>query len=110
MEAKEETLRTLGGMVKEATAVLKRGDDLRPFGNLLHEAWMLKRSLGDKTSNGYIEESTRRREGRELLEGNCSEPAAEASCNCLWTRSGKRSPGEAGRLIYVPFKFESTGS
>ncbi len=48
LEAKEETLRTLGGMIEEAIAVLNRGDDLRPFGNLLHEAWLLKRSLGDK--------------------------------------------------------------
>jgi hypothetical protein len=56
LEAKEETLRTLGGMVEEAIAVLNRRDDLRPFRNLMHEAWLLKRSLGDKVSSGYIAE------------------------------------------------------
>jgi D-glycero-alpha-D-manno-heptose-7-phosphate kinase len=105
MEATEETLRTLSGMVKEAIAVLKRGDDLRPFGNVLHEAWLLKQSLGDWTSNGYVEDvyETARRAGAFGVK-------SRGRFNLLFVDPGaaRGSPGEAGRLIYVPFKFESS--
>ncbi len=111
LEAKEETLRTLGGMVEEAIAVLNRGDDLRLFGNLLHEAWLLKRCLGDKVSNGYIEEvyETARRAGAV---GGKLLGAGGGGFMLLFVDPERQEEvrERLGRLTCVPFKFESSGS
>ena len=49
-------LKLMSGMVDEAANILNgRENGLDEFGKLLHEAWMLKRSLTGKISNGHID-------------------------------------------------------
>jgi D-glycero-alpha-D-manno-heptose-7-phosphate kinase len=111
LKSKEETLRTLGGMVEEAIAVLNGGDDLRQFGSLLHEAWLLKRSLGGKVSNGYIEEvyETARKAGSV---GGKLLGAGGGGFMLLFVEPERQEEvrERLDRLIYVPFRFESSGS
>src|SRR5579862_4253722 len=56
LDAKRRQLRLLKQMVGEALGVLSAGRDLRPFGELLNEAWMLKRSLAEKVSNSSVDD------------------------------------------------------
>jgi len=48
-------LRRMREMVEEAAGILMDSDGLSRFGNLLHEAWMLKRQLDSSVSNGAID-------------------------------------------------------
>lgn len=50
-------LREMLQMVDEAEAILTGGGDLQPFGRLLHESWMRKKSLSKGISNTVIDEA-----------------------------------------------------
>lgn len=52
---KQNELRSMHGMVDEAISILQRQTTLDDFGKLLHESWMLKRSLSKKISTSQID-------------------------------------------------------
>ncbi len=52
---KQAVIRRMHAMVDEAAAVMKAGD-LNGFGEMLHEAWMLKRGLSASVSNSHVDE------------------------------------------------------
>ena len=54
LAAKEGNLKKMQAMVPEAVALLKRGD-FDAFGKMLHDTWMLKRSLTPSISTGVID-------------------------------------------------------
>ena len=57
LDKKKRHVKTMTGMVDEALAVLNAPNrPLNEIGELLHEAWMLKRELTDKISNPMIDE------------------------------------------------------
>jgi len=109
--SKERQLRTLGGLVDQGIAALSGDDDIRGFGELLHEAWQTKRSLSASVSNDHIEEiyaaarSAGASGGKVLGAGGggfmvfFAPPAKQAA-----VRESLRG------LIHVPFHFESSGS
>ena len=49
VDKKQNELRGISELVSPATDALKKGD-METFGKLLHESWLLKRSLSDKIS------------------------------------------------------------
>ena len=53
----EQALLAMLQMVDEAAGILSCGRPLAEFGKLLHEAWMLKRSLSSGISNAQIDEA-----------------------------------------------------
>lgn len=53
---KKSELQSMHQMVPEAIQILKGPGDLSGFGRLLHENWLIKKSLTDKISNPYIDE------------------------------------------------------
>jgi D-glycero-alpha-D-manno-heptose-7-phosphate kinase len=55
LASKEHQLRAYGEMVQEALNILSSSQSLLDFGRLLHEAWKLKRSLGEGVSNSEID-------------------------------------------------------
>ena len=55
-EKKSVELHRMRGMVDEAVEILAVGKDLRLFGELLHDAWMYKRSISDRVSTDQIDE------------------------------------------------------
>jgi D-glycero-alpha-D-manno-heptose-7-phosphate kinase len=111
LQAREEALRGLGGMVEEAIAILSSGDDLRPFGQLLHEAWLLKRSLGDKVSNEHIEEVYEKARQAGAVGGKLL-GAGGGGFMLLFVEPDRQEEvrEQLDRLIYVPFRFEFSGS
>lgn len=52
---KKLELAEMGKMVDEGIRILGSNSDLNDFGRLLHESWMLKRSLSEKVSTLYID-------------------------------------------------------
>ena len=55
LSQKQSVVRRMHAMVDEAAAVLIAGD-LTGFGEMLHEAWMLKRGLSASVSNSNVDE------------------------------------------------------
>ena len=56
IESKRRQLDGMRRMVEESIDLLVSGLDLRPFGELLHEAWQLKRSLSAQVSTREVDE------------------------------------------------------
>jgi D-glycero-alpha-D-manno-heptose-7-phosphate kinase len=97
--------------VERGCDILNSGQDLAPFGDLLHDAWLAKRELSDKISNATVD-------------------AAYAAARVAGARGGKLLGAggggfllffapptkhaaikkQLGKLIHVPFKFEFGGS
>jgi len=111
MDKKSDELRRMCKMVDKAAEILCNGQDISLFGELLHSTWMHKRSLSDHVSNSKIDAlyDTARKAGAiggKLL------GAGGGGFMLLFVRPEKwAAVREALRdLIYVPFKFEDSGS
>ena len=50
-------LQQMQGLVKQGVEVLTQDHDLADFGALLHESWLLKRSLSSKISSDWLDEA-----------------------------------------------------
>ncbi len=111
LEAKDETLRAMREMVNEGIAILNSADGLDRFGYLLHEGWLMKRSLSAKVSNGFIEQLYEDARAAGALGGKLL-GAGGGGFMLLFVRPGDqhRVREKLRHLIYVPFRFESTGS
>ena len=104
-------MRILKDLVEEGLPILSGGQDLAAFGELLHEAWLVKRSLSERcptpawttSMHEALEAGADRRQtaGRRRRRVHAAVRSAGAA------RAGA---AEAHRLIHVPFKFESQGS
>ncbi len=55
LEARRRQLRIMKELVDESIDILASGMDIRAFGDLLHEAWMAKRSLSSRVSNSEVD-------------------------------------------------------
>lgn len=108
---KTAELRRMGQMVDEALAVLGGAGEIRDFGRLLHEGWLLKRGLTPDVSTEAIDgiyEAARKAGalGGKLL-------GAGGGGFMLLFVEPDRQPAvlEAlDHLLHVPFRFESGGT
>lgn len=108
---KAAELRRMGEMVDEALSVLGGGGEIKEFGRLLHEGWVLKRGLTPDVSTEAIDgiyESARKAGalGGKLL-------GAGGGGFMLLFVEPERQPAvlEAlDHLLHVPFRFESSGT
>ncbi len=108
---KKPELTEMCKMVDEGIKILNCSTDLSDFGRLLHESWMLKRSLTEKVSTLYI----------DYIYNNALKAGATGG-KILGAGGGgfilffikpelQESLKAALRgLLYVPFQFESNGS
>lgn len=55
--SKVDVLKQMMVYAGEAAAILSDGGPIRRFGELLHESWLLKRSMSDLVSNSVIDEA-----------------------------------------------------
>jgi D-glycero-alpha-D-manno-heptose-7-phosphate kinase len=56
IDGRRRQLRMIHNLVEEGLSVLSGDKDISAFGELLHEAWQLKRSLSDSVSNQRVDE------------------------------------------------------
>jgi D-glycero-alpha-D-manno-heptose-7-phosphate kinase len=104
-------LHAIHEMVNEAISILSSPErDLEDFGELLHESWQLKRTLSDTVSNPTIDAvyETARRAG---VIGGKLLGAGGGGFMLVFVRpeDRERVRQSLGRLIAVPFKFETSG-
>jgi D-glycero-alpha-D-manno-heptose-7-phosphate kinase len=109
---KKSELNKMMGMVEEAISILNGGDsNITDFGRLLHESWMLKRSLTDKISTQQIDKIYEVALDAGALGGKLL--GAGGGGFILFFADPELQPKvkeKLKNLLYVPFKFENLGS
>ena len=105
-------LTTMMELVEEAMNVLNHEtDDMEDFGRLLHEQWMVKRSLTDLISNPVIDQmyETGRSAGAT---GGKLLGAGGGGFLLFFVRPEMRAKVREAlrKLLHVPFRFENLGS
>ena len=111
MDDRTVLLRQMQDHVEQSSAILGSQQDLAAFGELLHRAWLAKRSLGDKVSSPQLD---------ALYDAACAAGAlggkllgAGGGGFLLFFVPPERQAKvrrQLSRLIRVPFAFESSGS
>lgn len=109
--ARARELSSMCGMVDRAVEIVDGRGDLSAFGRLLHESWLLKRSLTDKITTPAIDEiyDAARRAG--ALGGKVL-GAGGGGFMLFFSAPGKQARVRAAlkKLLHVPFRFEDSGS
>ncbi|MBI4040699.1 MAG: kinase [Deltaproteobacteria bacterium] len=108
---KKQELKAMYEMVFEAIHILNSGQEITQFGKLLHESWMLKKSLSSKITTPFLDEiyAVARKEG--ALGGKIL--GAGGGGFMLLFASPEYHPKIKEKLkdfLYVPFEFENLGS
>lgn len=109
--AKEKQLNTMRGLVDQAIDVLNGGGDIRAFGELQHEAWLVKSELSGSVSNGHVDEIYERALAAGAIGGKLT-GAGGGGFMLLFAPPEKqaRIREALAELISVPFRFEFAGS
>jgi D-glycero-alpha-D-manno-heptose-7-phosphate kinase len=108
---RERQLRIMGDLTNEGVSVLCGKSKVSLFGELLHNAWQVKRDLSSKVSNSdiegiYTEAISAGAMGGKLL------GAGGGGFILFFVPPAKQTivKRRLHKLIYVPFMFESSGS
>jgi len=111
IESRKRQLRIMGDLIEESICILNNGQDLSGFGELLHEAWQIKRSLSAKVSNSYVDEIYDQAISAGAIGGKLTGAGGGGFLLLFVPLSRQSQVREAlAKLIYVPFKFEFSGS
>lgn len=107
---KKEELTRMHEMVEEAINILNKGN-LYDFGKLLHETWMLKRSLAHKISNSVLDRIYNKGIEAGAIGGKVL-GAGAGGCMLFFAEPEKqqRIKEELKELLGIPFEFENSGS
>ena len=108
---REKQLENMSAMASEGASILAGGDDIRKFGQLLDEAWRVKRSLSSNISNQLVDQIY----GRALEAGAIGGKllgAGGGGFMVFFVPTGVQSNVKEALndLTYVPFEFETQGS
>jgi D-glycero-alpha-D-manno-heptose-7-phosphate kinase len=93
MEARRRQLRIMKDLIEESISILNNGDDLRGFGELLHEAWQAKRSLSAAVSNSFVDEIYASAVSAGAVGGKLTGAGGGGSCSSSLPRPGRRKSG-----------------
>ncbi len=108
---KRRQLRILKDLVDESQDILTSERSIDDFGDLLDEAWQVKRSLGEGISNPEIDELYQRAKTAGAIGGKLT-GAGGGGFMLLFVPPEKQAQVAAAlpELVNVPFKFENSGS
>jgi D-glycero-alpha-D-manno-heptose-7-phosphate kinase len=111
IDARERQLEALGALVDAGLAILKSGDDLAGFGQLLHEAWAVKRNLSSAVTNPEVNEIYHQAREAGALGGKLT-GAGGGGFMLLFVPPGRQASvrQRLHRLLQVPFTCEFNGS
>jgi D-glycero-alpha-D-manno-heptose-7-phosphate kinase len=111
MEARRRQLRIMKDLIEESISILNNGDDLRGFGELLHEAWQAKRSLSAAVSNSLVDEIYASAVSAGAVGGKLTGAGGGGFMLLFAPPSRQKEIRERlNTLIHVPFKIEFSGS
>ena len=111
MESKKSELRQIRSMVDEALSILTGDKNLDDFGSLLHESWLLKRSLSKVISNNSIDDIyTLAREAGAL--GGKLLGAGSSGFMLFYVPKDRQEAvlKALSNFLYVDFHFENEGA
>jgi len=109
---KQKELNRMREMVDEAIGILNgSGSALTDFGRLMHESWMIKRSLTNKITTPFIDEIYEAAIKAGALGGKLL-GAGGGGCILFFVEPEHQHKvkEELKKLLCIPFKFESLGS
>ena len=111
IENKRRALRITKDLVKEGLAILGSDQDLIAFGELMHEAWQVKRGLSDKVSNADVDTLYQQAKEAGAVGGKLT-GAGGGGFLLLFVPPGRQAAVSQAlhHLIHVPFQFEFSGS
>jgi len=111
IECKKRQLRIMKDLVHESLDILNGDCDIRFFGELMHEAWMAKRSLSCNVSNSEIDELYDKARHAGAIGGKLTGAGGGGFLLlCVPPSERDRVIREFDHLIHVPFKFEFSGT
>lgn len=98
-------------LVEEALAIFNNNAPISHFGELLHEAWMIKCALSEKVSNEHVDTLYSQARKMGAIGGKLL-GAGGGGFLLLFVppEAQKKIIKKFNKLIYVPFLFESAGS
>ncbi len=108
---KNGELTTMHAMVDEALAILNSDQSLSEFGKLLHESWLLKRSLSHRVSTTEVDQIYEMARNAGATGGKIL--GAGGGGFMMFFIEPDRRPmvkKKLAHLLEVPFDFETTGS
>ncbi len=111
IENKKRELRITKDLVKEGLAILGSDQTLIAFGELMHEAWQIKRGLSDKVSNTEVDALYQQAKEAGAVGGKLT-GAGGGGFMLLFVPPDRQAAVRQTlhQLIHVPFRFESSGS
>lgn len=104
-------LKRMHELVDEAISLLQGEDDLSRFGDLLHETWNLKKTLSDSVSSNEIDEIYHKAINNGAIGGKILGAGGGGFILFFVPKELHQKVRKAlDDLIYVPFKFDNSGS
>lgn len=98
-------------MVEEAIKILNEDKNIKNFGKLLHESWLLKKSLNDKISNSKIDSIYEKARQAGALGGKLLGAGGGGFMLLFVSPENQLKVRKALKgLLEVPFNFEKEGS
>jgi D-glycero-alpha-D-manno-heptose-7-phosphate kinase len=111
MDAHKRQLRVMKDIVEESISILNNGHDITGFGELMHESWLLKRSLSSDVSNPHVDEIYSKAIAAGAVGGKLTGAGGGGFLLLFVPPEQHKDVKEAlNNLIYVPFKFDFSGS
>lgn len=111
MDSRRKLLSRIREMVDEGVDLLRGQSCICKFGELLHESWILKRSLSSQVSNPDLDDLYDRARQAGAIGGKITGAGGGGFLLLFVPPSAQLKVREAlGGQIHVPFRFEAAGS
>jgi D-glycero-alpha-D-manno-heptose-7-phosphate kinase len=111
IDDRRRQLRVMKDLVDESIAIVSGDQDILEFGELLHEAWLAKRSLSADISNSDVDALYDTARSAGAIGGKLIGAGGGGFFLLFVPPSNQRSVREKlNTLIQVPFKFDYSGS
>jgi D-glycero-alpha-D-manno-heptose-7-phosphate kinase len=111
IDDRRRQLRIMKDLVDESISIVAGDRDILEFGELLHEAWLAKRSLSASISNSAVDEVYEAARAAGATGGKLIGAGGGGFFLLFVPPSNQRAVREAlNTLIHVPFKFDYSGS
>jgi D-glycero-alpha-D-manno-heptose-7-phosphate kinase len=111
LDEKKRQLRVMNDLVVEATGILNSNEDIRAFGELLHEAWQAKRTLSAQVSNADVDSLIDEARSAGALGGKLTGAGGGGFLLLFVPPERQRALRDRlSKLIHVPFGFDTFGS
>jgi len=111
IEARKRQLRIMKDLVEESISILNGNNDITAFGELMHESWLAKRSLSSNVSNPHVDEIYEKAITGGALGGKLTGAGGGGFLLLFVPPDNHENVKKLlSNLIYVPFKFDFSGS